>query len=265
MAWHWLRGLNWMHLLGLALIIIGAIYWPNGVTAANRARDLLAMGTSVTVTSSEVLVAEKFQRGGSTMDTIKVRVVLPGISKKVELRWINPPFGETITASFSPGWTTASAQTGYAAPFDLRYLQEGGETVAMAESLPLSSRTTGSLDGSSSSAWPCSSSPSRPGCCARRAVVIAETSAVAAERVVSIMPRVVHRTRAHLFRDSVIDRERVPGDTGHAARGLGRVTERGVASVAGLELGGVGAVRVGNPEVSEPQGNVVLGSQPRLV
>ena len=133
-AWHWLRQLNWAHVVGLVLIIVGAIYWPNGVIAANQARELRDSGTQATVSRSEVLVAESFERAGSTVDTIKARVLIPGIAGKVELRWINPPFGEPVTASFSPGWTTATPQTGYAAPFGVRYLERGGETVAMAES-----------------------------------------------------------------------------------------------------------------------------------
>jgi hypothetical protein len=133
-AWQWLRRLNWVHLLGLVLIVLGAIYWPNSVTAANQARELLSTGTRATVSTSEVLVAENFKRGGNTVDTIKVRVLIPEIPRKVELRWINPPFGQSITASFSPGWTVATAQTGYAAPFDVRYVQHGGDTVAMADS-----------------------------------------------------------------------------------------------------------------------------------
>ena len=133
-VWQWLRGLNWAHLLGLVLIIVGTIYWPNSVTAPNQARELLSIGTRATVSSSEVLVAENFRRGGNTVDTIKVRVVIPEIPRKIELQWINPPFGESITPPFSPGWTAATAQTGYAAPFDVRYVQQGGETVAMADS-----------------------------------------------------------------------------------------------------------------------------------
>jgi hypothetical protein len=133
-AWQWLRGLNWLHVLGLLLIVVGAFYWPNAVTAANQARELLSTGTRATVSSSEVLVAENFKRGANTVDTIKVRALIPEIPGKVELRWINPPFGEPVTASFSPGWTRATAQTGYAAPFDVRYIQQGGETVAMADS-----------------------------------------------------------------------------------------------------------------------------------
>ncbi len=133
-AWQWLRRLNWVHLIGLALILVGAVYWPNGVIAANQARELRGSGTKATVLRSEVLVAESFDRGGSTVDTIKARVLIPGIAGKVDLRWINPPFGEPVTASFSPGWTIATAQTGYAAPFRVRYLERGGEIVAMAES-----------------------------------------------------------------------------------------------------------------------------------
>lgn len=61
-------------------------------------------------------------------------MVSPGVPRKVELRWINPPFGEAVTASFNPGWTMTTPQTGYAAPLGVRFRQHDGETVAMAES-----------------------------------------------------------------------------------------------------------------------------------
>lgn len=133
-AWQWLRRLNWIHLVAVVLMVTGAIQWPNTVSAANLARELQSNGTPVTVQTSEVFVAEFFQRGGNKVETVKVRVLVPGHPDKVELRWINPPFGQPLTAAFAPGWTPATTGTGYAAPLEVRYLEKDGDTTAMAQS-----------------------------------------------------------------------------------------------------------------------------------
>jgi hypothetical protein len=85
------------------------------------------------VHTSEVQQAEFFQRGGSATGTVKVRVLLPGVRDEVELRWINPPFGQPLTPAFTPGWATATPTTGYAAPLPVRYLRQDGDAVVMAQ------------------------------------------------------------------------------------------------------------------------------------
>ena len=133
-AWQWLRRLNGIHQVGIVLTVTGAIQWPNTMSAADLARELQATGTAVTVQSSEVFLAEFFQRGGNNVETVKVRVLIPGSPDKVELHWIDPPFGQPVTAAFTPGWTPATAGTGYAAPIEVRYVSKDGDTTAMAQS-----------------------------------------------------------------------------------------------------------------------------------
>ncbi len=132
-AWQWLCRLNWIHLLGIVLTATGAIQWPNTMLAANFARELQATGTAVTVQTSEVFLSEFFKRGGNVVETVKVRVLIPGDPHKVELRWINPPFGQPLTAAFAPGWTPATTATGYAAPLEVRYVKKDGNITAMAQ------------------------------------------------------------------------------------------------------------------------------------
>ena len=132
-AWQWLRGLNSLHLVGIVLTVTGAIYWPNTMSASNLARELQTNGTPVMVQTSEVFLAEFFQRGGNTVETVKVRVLIPGNPDKVELRWIDPPFGQPLTAALAPGWTAATPGTGWA-PLEVRYMVKDRDTTAMAQS-----------------------------------------------------------------------------------------------------------------------------------
>ena len=135
-AWLVLRRLNLAHLVGLVLLVTGAVAWTNTLLAANLALDLQAHGRVATVAESEVFVSRGLNERSVAEKTevSSVRVVLPGTERHVELSWISPPLDPRVPPGSVPGWIPATSETGYAAPLHIRYIARDGETVVMAQS-----------------------------------------------------------------------------------------------------------------------------------
>jgi hypothetical protein len=128
----WLHGLrDALKALLAVLVVLSAMGFGMYVQDTGNqatARSLVASGTTTYAFWSRLHVTYRHEKGGGYYDVDQVSVTLPGIERSVSLQLTQSPFLDNI----QEGWQSPSDQTGYVAPFKVRYRMEPDGTVTAA-------------------------------------------------------------------------------------------------------------------------------------